>query len=309
VIAQMPANQDVASHAPDPCLVCGSQTKEMLYSPTYDKSVYEASNYFLANRTATAHGMIVRCRECHFVFTSPRFSDRDYDRIYSGIKPPADLDPAFERAKISRFKRLAAIVRKYEPREAPFLDFGCGDGGFLRQFDSAAGRGFEVGGSGRLTAGKSEIVTGDWAEVARFPEFGLSKFDFAVAFDVLEHLPRIERDLDLIRAVIKPGGMFFATVPNVESLVARAMGKRWNMLLLEHLWYFSPRTLGRLMARHGFDAVRFSPFSFDAPIAHLATRIAQTFGMKGTFKVGSMSRAILPVPAGIMLGVFRKRAP
>src|ERR1700692_3323117 len=106
----MPANQDVASHAADPCLVCGSQTKEMLYSPTYDKSVYEASNYFLANRTATAHGTIVRCRECNFVFTSPRFSDRDYDRIYSGIKPPADLDPAFERAKISRFKPLAAIV-------------------------------------------------------------------------------------------------------------------------------------------------------------------------------------------------------
>jgi hypothetical protein len=43
--------------------------------------------------------------------------------------------------------------------------------------------------------------------------------------------------------VLKTGGHLFVTVPNSESFVARAMGKRWNMLLLEHLWYFSPKTI------------------------------------------------------------------
>lgn len=303
--AETPVDWDVAKRKPDPCLVCGSLAKQLLYPPTYTGSVEEAATYFLANRTATAHGPIMRCRDCGFVFSSPRFSGSDYDRIYRAVRPPADIDPSFETAKAARFKRLAAIVRKFQPHEVPFLDFGCGDGGFLRQFDSPAGRGFEIGNGAWRMVARCEVVTGNWAEAAGSPIFPAAAFDFVVAFDVLEHLPRIEEDLALIRTVLKPGGLFFASVPNVGSFVARVMGKRWNMLLLEHLWYFSPKTLERLMARHGFELLAIQSLPFDAPIAHVATRLAQTFGMKGTFKVGPISRLVLPIPAGIMLSVFR----
>jgi SAM-dependent methyltransferase len=262
--------------------------------------------YFLANRTATAHGPIVRCRDCGFVFTSPRFSNSEYDSIYREIRLAAELDRSFERAKAARFRRLAAIVRKFQPREAPFLDFGCGDGGFLRQFNSPSGRGFEIGTEGRRMVGPSEIVTGDWAMVAGSPFFPPAAFDFVVAFDVLEHLPRISEDLALIRTVLRTGGYFFITVPNSESFVAKAMGKHWNMLLLEHLWYFSPKTLEQMMARYGFGLLAIRSVPYDAPIMHLATRLAQIFGMTGTFKGGPISRFVLPIPAGIMLGVFRK---
>jgi 2-polyprenyl-3-methyl-5-hydroxy-6-metoxy-1,4-benzoquinol methylase len=300
-----PADWKTGSCAPDPCLICGSLAKQPLYPATYAGSIEEAATYFLANRTATAHGPIVRCRDCGFVFTSPRFANSEYDRIYREVRSPADLDPSFETAKAARFRRLAAIVRKFRPREAPFLDFGCGDGGFLRQFNSPGGRGFEIGTEGRRTAGRCEIVTGDWATIAG-SRFRPAAFDFVVAFDVLEHLPRIGEDLALIRTVLKIGGHLFVSVPNIESFVARVMGKHWNMLLLEHLWYFSPKTLERMMARYGFTLLAIQSVPYDAPIAHIATRLAQTFGMRGTFKGGPISRLVLPMPAGIMLGVFRK---
>jgi len=154
--------------------------------------------------------------------------------------------------------------------------------------------------------GPCEIVTGDWAMVAGSPIFPPAAFDFVVAFDVLEHLPRIGEDLALIRTVLRTGGYFFVTVPNSESLVAKAMGKHWNMLLLEHLWYFSPKTLGQMMARYGFARLAIRSVPYDASIVHLATRLAQTFGMTGTLRRGPISRLVLPIPAGIMLGVFRK---
>jgi SAM-dependent methyltransferase len=230
----------------------------------------------------------------------------DYDRIYKAIQPPKDLDPSFEIAKAARFRRLAAIVRQFQPRRASFLDFGCGDGGFLRCFGSPAGRGFEIGSDGRRMVGRCEIVTGDWARVANSPIFPRETFDFTVAFDVLEHLPRIDEDVTLIRIVLKRGGLLFVTVPNILSLPARVMRKRWNMLLLEHLWYFSPKTLERMMARHGFEQLTTQSVPYDAPIAHIATRLGQTFGMKGTLGAGPFSRLVLPTPAGIMLSVFRK---
>jgi putative flippase GtrA/SAM-dependent methyltransferase len=304
--AERPVNWKAERCAPDPCLICGGLANRPLYPATYAGSIGQAPTYFRAHRTAAAHGPIVRCRDCGFVFTSPRFSNLEYDRIYKEVRSLSDLDPSFERAKAARFQRLAAIVRKFQPYETSFLDFGCGDGGFLRQFNSPGGRGFEVGAEGRRMVGRYEIVTGDWRLVAGSPIFPPAAFDFIVAFDVLEHLPRIGEDLALIRTVLKTGGHFFVSVPNSESFVARIMGKRWNMLLLEHLWYFSPKTLERMMARYGFVLLAIRSVPYDASIAHLATRLAQTLGMKGTFKVGPISRLVLPIPAGIMLGVFRK---
>ena len=304
--AERPVDWKTGICAPDPCLICGSLAKQPLYPATYTGSMEAVASYFLANRTATAHGPIVRCRDCGFVFTSPRFSNPEYDRIYREVRSPADLDPSFERAKAARFQRLAAIVRKFQPHETSFLDFGCGDGGFLRQFNSPGGRGFEIGTEGRRMVGGCEIVTGDWGMVAGSPIFPPAAFDFVVAFDVLEHLPRIGEDLALIRTVLRTGGHFFVSVPNSESFVAKAMGKHWNMLLLEHLWYFSPKTLERMMARYGFALLAIRSVPYDAPIAHLATRLAQTFGMTGTFEGGPISRLVLPIPAGIMLSVFRR---
>jgi SAM-dependent methyltransferase len=295
----------LAGAEPDPCLVCDEVAHRAVYPPTYAGTLDQASAFFLERRTATAHGPIVGCSSCGFVFTSPRFSPADYDAIYGGIPPSAATDGAFEVAKLARFRRLASIVRRFQPEGGTFLDFGCGDGGFLRAYGDRAGRGFEVGSPGRRMAGPYPVITGDWGEVAGSAATPLGSLDFIVAFDVLEHLPRLERDVRLVKTVLKPGGLFFASVPNIESLVARLMGKRWNMLLLEHLWYFSPATFERFMQRLGFELVHLRPVPFDASVGHIATRLAQTFGKTGRVELGLLSRLVLPTPAGIMLGVFR----
>jgi hypothetical protein len=173
--------------------------------------------------------------------------------------------------------------------------------------DDAHGRGFEVGAPGRRQAGRSEIMLGEWATFAGSRDCPPESLDYLTAFDVLEHLPRLEEDIGLIRTVLKPGGLLFASVPNIKSFVARLMGEHWNMILLEHLWYFSPATLARLMDRLGFDEVAVHGVPFDAPVAHIATRLAQTFGMRGVIEAGPLSRMVIPAPAGIMLGVYRRR--
>jgi SAM-dependent methyltransferase len=277
----------------------------LCYAPTFHSSIAAAPGYFLAHRTATAHGPIVRCRTCDFVFTSPRFAPADYDTIYRSIKVPHEGDSGFDAAKAARFKRLARIVRGYASSGLSFVDFGCGDGAFLREMADPAGVGFEIGAPGVSAAGPSEIILGNWADAVGSTKLPRGGFDFVVAFDVLEHLPRIDQDVALVRSLLKPGGLFFATVPNVASRVARIMGKRWNMLLLEHLWYFSPETFRLFMTRHGFEPIEVRDVPFDAPIAHVATRLAQTFGMKGAFVPSGIAKISVPVPAGIMLGVYR----
>jgi SAM-dependent methyltransferase len=305
VTARTPVDWTELGRGSDPCIVCGSADAAPLYPPTFHASLAEAPDYFLAHRRATAHGPIVKCRGCGFVFTSPRFAPEDYDRIYGSIATPHEGVVAFDAAKGARFQRLAALVRPQLGDDAALLDFGCGDGAFLRELDNSAAKGFEIGAPGRIRAGSSEVILGDWASSVGTDDLPTGGFDVVTAFDVLEHLPRIEEDVAYIRALLRPGGLLFASVPNSQSIVARVMGKRWNMILLEHLWYFSPRTLDAFLARHGFTRVAMQSLPFDAPLAHVATRLAQTFGMNGAFVPRGAAKWVLPVPAGILLGIYR----
>jgi putative flippase GtrA/SAM-dependent methyltransferase len=287
------------------CLSCSGRNLRVLYPATFSGSAVDAAPYFLSARERTAHGRICKCDDCDFVFTHPRFTAEEYDAIYARIKWPDTLEPSMLAAKEARFRRLARIIRRYVPEPVPFLDLGCGDGTFLRCFDDPLGQGFEVDAPGEWMAGRSRVITGQWTDVVRENKFKTDQFGFVVAFDVMEHLSRPDEDLSLIRQVLRPGGLLFATMPDVSSVVARAMGKRWNMLLLEHLWYFSPKTLAPVLARNGFSIVSVRTVPFDAPAIQMVTKLADTFGLERPKTLGALAQIVVPAPAGMMLVIAR----
>ena len=48
-----------------------------------------------------------------------------------------------------------------------------------------------------------------------------SSFDFVISFQVIEHINRDDLFLDEIMRVLKPGGLFFVSTPNIETTLAR----------------------------------------------------------------------------------------
>jgi SAM-dependent methyltransferase len=284
------------------CLACGSGNHAVVLEATYDGGVEEAHRFFLSHRERAVHGQVLGCRECGFQFTSPQFEPAEYDRIYGSIPPPpAGAPPSADE---QRFVRLARIVRE---RQAParFLDFGCGGGRFLDQLPDYRGVGFEVR-TGQPLRWDGRICHGELAEARRtLPAFADGSFDFAVAWDVLEHLPDIEGDIRAMHDLIRPGGLFFVTVPDVSSPAARVLGRRWGCYLLEHLWYFSPTTLGMFMERMGFRRRHDARIGYPASLGALFDRIDQTFGTK-LKPPAALGRAVLPLPIGLLFGVYER---
>jgi len=81
-------------------------------------------------------------------------------------------------------------------------------------------------------------------------------FDVITCFDVLEHVPEPRQLVSKILEWLKPGGIFYAGLPNIDSWEARFLGRYWfGLELPRHLSHFSPRSLRHLMASVGFDEI------------------------------------------------------
>ena len=281
----------------DACPVCDCVTFEECYPANFDGDWQDAVPFFLTGRTKAVHGRIVRCRDCRFMFTSPRFSAEEYARIYAAVhagggggSPPS-----------ARFTALARLVRPYEVG-GRFLDFGCGGGGFLDAMSGYDATGFEVAAdvpNGVERNGR--IVTGDiLADSLAVEGLTPASFDFIVAWDVLEHLAEPEPRMRKLRTLLKPGGRMYLTLPNSASLVARLSGKTWNMLLLEHLWYFDPATLTKFLIRCGFSVDSVRPTGYKVDLVTVLRRARQTYGDWIPAAPAMFADWVVTLPIGLM---------
>jgi SAM-dependent methyltransferase len=273
---------------------------------TFSGAPLDAAPFFLANRQGVVHGQIQRCPGCGFVFTNPQFFPEEYNEIYKNAPGPGESQITLDEGDTRRFNRLARTVRNDVGNVGRFLDFGCGRGGFLLAMNDPAGVGFEVGAPAVFTVGPSQITTGNFLEVAGSTGFEKSSFDLITSFDVFEHLPDLDKYVDVLSSLLKPGGRLVITVPDVDSWNARLAGRRWNMYLLEHLWYFNKKTMQTFMKRAGFRETRHRVLPYDAPIAHITRRVAQTYGFPAPKFGRALSSLVLPVPIGLMYGVFER---
>lgn len=154
------------------------------------------------------------------------------------VEPPSGRS----HAVTARYKRLGTLVRKYL-RGGRFLDFGCGDGQFLEHMAGFDGIGLDLRRTllDNLRPRRERIIEVSLEAAVNSGQLLPASFEYVTAWDVVEHLPNLSKDIATLRSLLKPGSWFFCTIPNVASLAARLSGERWNCYLLEHLWYFSPK--------------------------------------------------------------------
>jgi hypothetical protein len=118
--------------------------------------------------------------------------------------------------------------------------------------------------------------------------------------------PILTNNLHALGRLLVPDGRLVVTVPDAGSWMATLSGRRWNMYLLEHLWFFDESTLTAFMARAGFRQTCSRKVSYDASLAHIMRRLAQTFAPAAAPFGRALPEIILPVPAGVMYGVFER---
>jgi len=144
---------------------------------------------------------------------SKKFGSDYFKRLYSS---PEDKNPARKiEIYLKIIKRSLLGVRQGDSLKGKpsLLDVGCGYGRFLKLAENEF-----------VTYGidPSEFVINEARKYAINTKFEVAtilsykpeiKFDVITAFDVLEHVPEIEKAIGQIKSRLKPGGIFFCAVP------------------------------------------------------------------------------------------------
>lgn len=208
------------------------------------------------------HMSIVRCEDCDLVFVNPAFDEGHYRSVYGSEEYQAimkDLGIASHDYRVSRFGvERVDIMSRYlasgDGRQPRYLDVGCSTGFVV---EAARGQNWQAIG---IDLNPSAVEFGrarglDLRNV-RLEDAGFRRasFDAVSLFDVLEHLLHPVRTLQACIDLLKPGGIVFLYVPNYDSASRLLMGAEAHFIWpTHHLNYYTPVTIGDLMARSGLE--------------------------------------------------------
>jgi SAM-dependent methyltransferase len=197
---------------------------------------------------------LLRCPACSLVWLSnppkPAEMHKHYTDAYDRL-----ISAAGENSPGRWRDRNAALVP--HKQSGVLLDLGCSSGAFLQ---SLCGKGWDLFGiemsaeSAKQARAKSgaNVFVGDILD-AQFPPASL---DVITCFDVFEHLYEPRRVMAKLAEWLKPEGIFYVLVPNVDSAESRIFGSYWHGLELpRHLFHYSPASLKFLAESAGLCQV------------------------------------------------------
>lgn len=214
-------------HEHEQCLVCGSRAFRVLPK-------------------AYQHAHLVQCMDCGLVFGKRIPTEEELAAHYGKYPRNTAISPI-------TIKRYEQLLEKFEPyrRSNRILDIGCGDGYFLAV---AKAKGWEVYGT---------EFTDEAVDICKEKGISMHKgiiqswsgphdFDVITSFEVLEHITDGRAHVRMIHELLRKGGLFYFTTPNFNSLSRKWLGGKWKIIEYpEHLCYYTPRTIHRLLSDAG----------------------------------------------------------
>ena len=210
-------------------------------------------------------GKILKCNKCSLVFldqNSVKFSEEFYKKEYhqtylTHIEPDA-LDPKKYFDKMVKVTKIWSdkFSEKLNGNEV-ILDVGCSTGHFIKNIEKKAKKVFGHELSEKEVNFCKKELNLDVDNIPLHKRFKENSFDFITMIFVLEHISDPITFLNYLKKFLKPGGKFIILVPNVNDALLNFYDIpdfRNFYYCIEHLFYYSPKTIRDLFLKSGLDS-------------------------------------------------------
>jgi len=154
---------------------------------------------------------------------------------------------------------IRALVGEAYPDNPRIADLGCGEAPVFKHSVNVD-----------IYPAKGVIV----ADLNKEMPLGPDAYDVVLAVDIIEHLYDVDTFVRNANKILKKGGMFIVSTPNVlywrNRLELLFGSDRHFDHKGEHLHFFSPRSLMDLLSLNGFDAFRIYPIGISKLLPSMA---------------------------------------
>ena len=239
------------------CNLCGSDDYDVVYPSSYRESHFEdIAQIFRSSGDEILLDQLVLCRQCGLKYLNPRLQQELILEGYSSGTDKTFVSQVQARERV--FLKSLDFIERFVSHRGKILDVGTAGGSFL---GVAKQRGWKVAGCepnhwlsewGRKRYGIT-IKAGTIFNM----ELKDASFDVVTLWDVLEHAPDPKAVLIECNRILKPGGLLVVNYPDIDSLIARLMGRKWVFLLSVHLYYFTLETMRKMLQLSGFQLVKY----------------------------------------------------
>lgn len=219
------------------------------------------------------------CRECQTIYMNPRPSSEVLNWFYKGSQNyeywnryifPASEESRRSKIFVPRVTKVLECCDKYKVKTDSLLEIGCAFGTFCVEMKSRNRFSKIVGveptpGLAITSRQRGIEVIEDVIENIHFKEQDC--FDVVVNFEVIEHLFSPIKFIENSKKLLKKGGLFIVTCPNIKGFDFTVLGDKCNSLDHEHLNYFNSMSLTFLMESCGFEVLEsITPGELDAEL-------------------------------------------
>lgn len=260
-----------------PCPLCGCPNYQAVFNIGKDKK-------------------IVRCKSCSMVYLNPMPTQKEMKVFYNskyffhkeGIKYGygnyLELESLFHVMYRNWLKQLVPYLENNQ-KQIKILEVGCAAGYFL---DIAKQAGYDVYGIEPSPIGtRAQNEYGEHIYLSTFEEteFQNNFFDLVVFFDLLEHIDNPIMFFDKVVSYLKPGGVIVLTTPNIGSIFRKLLGKYWFHFKIDHLNYFSKKTIRKLASRYNLKILVLKNCIKITNLNFILNRLQDYYGLKFPIRI------------------------
>lgn len=205
------------------------------------------------------------------------------------------FEKAYHFVRVISLKHKLKLINSFNNQNKKLLDIGCGTGAFL---SAAQSEGWDVSGvepNEKARAIANKATNNAVYNTEQLLVFKPNSFDVISLWHVLEHLPKLEEHITIIKKLLKPNGTLIVAVPNYKSFDAKYYKKYWAAFdVPRHLWHFSQTAIKNLFTKVSMQIEKTQPMLFDAfyvsllseKYKHNKTNLFRAFfiGLRSNFK-------------------------
>jgi 2-polyprenyl-3-methyl-5-hydroxy-6-metoxy-1,4-benzoquinol methylase len=254
------------------CNLCGDDNYKIIYNSKYESETKkDLIEKFKSSGDETLIDRVVQCNKCSLVYINPQLKSELIVEGYSEGSDETFVSQA--KGREITFKKCLDKIKKYK-KCGKILDLGAAGGSFLHV---ARKEGWDVEGI------EPNKWLCDWCnknygfsikqgtlEDYPFPD---NTFDVITLWDVLEHVHDPKSILLECNRILKTDGIIVINYPDYGSWLAKILKNKWPFLLSVHLYYFTPKTIKRMLNKTNFRSFNMVPHFQTLSLGYLCLRM------------------------------------